>query len=292
MAEMIANCPPTSPPTASSSGTLVLLINLDRAPGRLATTGESLRANGISFNRVSAVDGAKLTLPMPGVDPELYRKCHGRTLRLGEVGCYLSHLRAMQTFLDTAHDYCVILEDDAQIVAGAKDIIDHLTAANLHGFDVVRLQLRRWGLNFKAAQVSENHQLRVMATRVTGSMAYMINRRAAQRYLDRLLPMVVPLDHAFDRPWQLGLRIAFMMPALFTVSEDGLESQIELPGAARAVAAKRDKVGLLGKVSVLRWRTGTELARFGAAAVEGVRGLRIARWQSRPRCGARLQRPR
>ncbi|MDX2308404.1 MAG: glycosyltransferase family 25 protein [Hyphomicrobium sp.] len=244
-------------------------MNLDRSPERLAETGAHLRAHGISFVRVPAVEGKNIGLPIPGIDPDVYRRNHGRTIRPGEVGCYLSHMKAMRTFLASSHAFCVILEDDATIAKGGKAAIDELVACQLAGFDIVRLQLRRRGIGATVARLPSGHRVRVMATRMTGSVAYILTRAAASRYLARLLPIVVPYDHAFDRPVHLGLSIGFVDPAPVIPAKS--ISTIEPPKPDRRRIAKADKVGVLGKIPVLRWRSETELARAFAASSEALR---------------------
>lgn len=90
------------------------VINLDRAPERLVRIGARLDTLGLPWSRFSAVEGKLLTaedqaqlLDRPG-----FERRHGMTPTLGELGCYVSHVRVMQAFLDSGHDFALILEDD------------------------------------------------------------------------------------------------------------------------------------------------------------------------------------
>ena len=47
----------------------------------------------------------------------------GRYLVAGEIACYLSHVRALQTFLASDADHALILEDDVEIDADIADVI-------------------------------------------------------------------------------------------------------------------------------------------------------------------------
>src|ERR1035437_3296376 len=85
-----------------------LVINLDRSPDRLAGATRHLQGLGLNFLRVPGVDGVALPEPLPGIDRDLFRTCHGRELRGTDAGCYLSHLRALSRFLATGHRYGVI----------------------------------------------------------------------------------------------------------------------------------------------------------------------------------------
>lgn len=249
--------------------TYVTVLNMSAATERMETFQRAMQNVGMMARRTEAVDGSSLTLPMPDVvDPNTYRRCHGRELRLGEVGCYLSHLKAMRAFLATPYRYAVIFEDDATVSPDIVPIMDELVGHDLHGFDVVRFDYRRPGMGFDDVTLGTGHAIRVNFTRCTGSCGYMINRRAAKRYLKKLLPMVVPFDHAFDRPLHLGLKIGNVNPPL--VVPNKLPSQIE---SGTGKKARTDKVGPLGKISVLAWRAGTEIGRALYATRELIRSV-------------------
>lgn len=89
------------------------LINLDGSQERFDTSRVQLEQAGIAFTRVSAVDGR-------GSDPRAHPSYNerralafmGRNISGGEMGCYLSHLKAAQMFLDTGEKYAMVLEDD------------------------------------------------------------------------------------------------------------------------------------------------------------------------------------
>ena len=81
----------------------VFVINLDRDTERMASMAESLGRLGLPHVRVPAV----LSKEIPGweamVDGGLYYSRNRNVMpRPGEVGCYLSHLKAMETFLAAA----------------------------------------------------------------------------------------------------------------------------------------------------------------------------------------------
>lgn len=76
----------------------VFLINLDRRPDRLAECDTWLRSQGIFYERISAYDGQTL----PGDDPR----------RRAELGCKLSHEKAIKYILQRGYSKTLILEDD------------------------------------------------------------------------------------------------------------------------------------------------------------------------------------
>ncbi|MDR0253148.1 MAG: glycosyltransferase family 25 protein [Brucellaceae bacterium] len=98
------------------------LINLDGSQERLRVSAEQLEQAGIDFVRVSAVDGRKSD---PRQNPSYQERRAlaflGRNISGGEMGCYLSHLKAAQMFLDSGEEYGMVLEDDMSVPADLAD---------------------------------------------------------------------------------------------------------------------------------------------------------------------------
>lgn len=89
-----------------------LLINLDRSPERLRTATAELRAAGIPFTRLPAVDGKLVDRKVrAGVAPWCKRHCTDSML-----GCSLSHIRAWQLALQTGAPHTLVMEDDVKLV--------------------------------------------------------------------------------------------------------------------------------------------------------------------------------
>ena len=82
---------------------------------RLADIRQRLHAHGIAFKRVAGVDGRKCDLnSLPDYDLKAAKRFMGRGLVGGEIGCYYSHLKVAQTFLQSDARYALVLEDDAK----------------------------------------------------------------------------------------------------------------------------------------------------------------------------------
>ncbi len=88
------------------------VINLDAATDRWAFIEKSFAQSQIRLQRVSAINIKDLTFPHRDYSEGLYRLFHGRTPNRCELACYLSHLKALETFLATGDSHAVIGEDD------------------------------------------------------------------------------------------------------------------------------------------------------------------------------------
>jgi glycosyl transferase family 25 len=232
------------------------VINLDRAPQRLARIGARLDELGLTWTRFSAVEGKLVPEAEQAalLDRAAFERLHGMTPSLGELGCYLSHVRLMQAFLASPHEFALILEDDVKPTAALPEVLHRLMAAASR-WDMVKLSAIHSGSPVGVLDVGQGHQLGVMFSRCTGSSAYVVNRAAAQRYVERLLPMQLPYDHAYDRGWVYGLKVRRVFPEV-CVHDDLVESTIGNPGPSRKFHWSR-RWGTYG------YRLKNELRRLG-----------------------------
>lgn len=201
------------------------LINLDRAQDRLKTVGDNLKAAGFEVERVEAIDGKKLQQPYENFSVRKYRYYHGKKPIAAELGCYFSHLKALEAFLASDDKFGLILEDDIFI---NKNALEHLQAAceRAELWDILRLTGLHSGTPLTVCHIQDNLKLSINLTRQTGAGAYLVNRRAAEVLLKKLLPMRLPYDHAFDREWFMGLKAMSLLPYPFRQNTGAFESQI------------------------------------------------------------------
>lgn len=237
----------------SSQDFLCLVINLDRSPHRLDSIRAQLEAAAIEFERFAALEGR--TLPseaLAQVDVPTYRRSHGKDPTAGEMGCYLSHIGAMRRFLDTGHAHCLVLEDDAQVPADARSVVSSVIASAAP-WDMVMLYGNHTAQPVATAALAGGRSLVGYFGKQTGAVAYLLNRRAAQAYVDHLIPMRLPIDHAFGEAWHWGLRIRGVNPLPVGCHHE-LGSDIGKTG---------EKFKWYRRLSAYRLRLMTDLRRIG-----------------------------
>ena len=91
------------------------LINLDGSDERLAAASRGLAEQGLDFERVPAFDGrGKSARDLPLYDEDAAVRYMGRALLGSEIGCYLSHMKALRRFLESDAAQALVLEDDCR----------------------------------------------------------------------------------------------------------------------------------------------------------------------------------
>jgi glycosyl transferase family 25 len=251
-----------------TSGIGTYLINLDRAKERLAYMDGQLTALGLPYVRVEGIDGKTLSPPVEGFDPVGYRHLHGRKFHAGEVGCYLSHMKAIRTFLASDNAYGLILEDDARLPADLAHVLE-AGVAESRDWDLLRLSTVNTGWRVPYRRFDATRHLAIALTRDKGAGAYLINRRCAERFLDVLDPMRLAWDIAFDLEFFHGLKAAFVIPPPVD-QNTGKETQIQQFTAGSKLPATR-------YLTVFPYRAWVEANRFLR------RSLRLAalKWRER-----------
>ena len=201
----------------------IYLINLDRSPDRLRYMRAQLDRLPVEVRRIPGVDGNSLILDPSLVDEKAFRRRHHAVLRRGEVGCYLSHVKALEQFLKDGHTFCIILEDDVKIGPEFLLTVSDL-ARSQDKWDVVKLHATHANGLITRHRFASGTRLVSMLLRHGSAAAYVVNRKAAESLLSGLLPMTVPYDHEFDRAWKYGLKLRATFP--FPVSRAQFDSTI------------------------------------------------------------------
>lgn len=233
---------------------LVLLVNLDRSPERLANMTERLSQFSFKWERLSAVDGGLLPeLCAAEVDEKLYEKRHGKLLARAEVGCYLSHIRAMQQFLESDKTHLLVCEDDACFQPDFEMVLEQLLQNEKEGWDVVKLSGFHNPRLIYFHNLYKEYVLGVPMGRHRNTAAVVYNRHGAAQFVKQMLPMSLPFDHALELPWLYDAKLRVVEPSPVHAG-DGTESTI--------VGTKTRKFKWYRRLSTYVFRLKTDIARI------------------------------
>lgn len=214
------------------------IINLDRAPDRWAFVERSFAGTGIEVCRVPGIDGKLLPQPCDDYPDALYHRYHGRPNTPGTTGCFLSHVKALKFFLETGDAHGIIVEDDAQLGPKFEKVMAE--AMRYSGeWDILRLTGLSDGMPMRVADLGDGYSLNVSLGRLKGLGVYAVNRKAAERWVETLLPMRVPVDHAMDREWFCGLRAMTVQPFPASQTDHDFKSSIQIGKSLKLPAWRR-----------------------------------------------------
>ena len=231
---------------------LVLVINLDRSPERLVNMRKRLSHFSFKWERQAAVDGGLLpALKANDVNEHLYEIQHGKSLSRAEVGCYLSHIQAMRRFIESRQKYLLICEDDACFRSDLEPILECLFLNDCK-WDVVKLSGFHNPRLIRSYSLVSEYVLGVPMTQHRNTAAVLYNRKGAQQFIEHMMPMSLPFDHALEQPWLYNVKLRVVAPSPVQAG-DGTESTI--------VGTKTRKFKWYRRFSTYGFRIKNEVAR-------------------------------
>ncbi len=127
-----------------------------------------------------------------GVKPGAYIGTSPRRLKDSEISLSMKHIQAYKTIIDQDWNYAVIIEDDVIFNDGfQKDFSNNLLATPAD-WDVIFFGS---GCGFRVPERTEEKSIyRMLPPRGKCSDSYVISRKAAERFLNHM----VPFTHAID----------------------------------------------------------------------------------------------
>lgn len=185
----------------------VFCINLDKRPERFKKFSSQPGAKALLTNiqRFSAIDGAiidplksdKIALQTKYNILHKTRRAHGEINTLGAIGCSLSHYGVWQKFLEGKADYCLVLEDDADVPVDLREQVIACTEGR-HAFDV-------WALSYRLrGSLRELSGAWKVPEYYWGTSAYIISRAGAETLSKSFFPVECHMDKFFCLQSDLG----------------------------------------------------------------------------------------
>jgi glycosyl transferase, family 25 len=187
----------------------IYVLNLARAVRRRAEIERAAAAVGVTLDFIEAVDGQTLTEAQRNlVDHRRRRRITPFLLSDNEIGCWLSHRRAMQALVESGKGMAAILEDDVTLLPEFPRILDALQHQG-GLFDVVTLyrNFQRDPAFETCRTLTRGVSLGRIAPMQTGAVGYVITRQAAKKFLAATQLVVHAVDKEMHRYWASGLDI-------------------------------------------------------------------------------------
>jgi len=134
-------------------------------------------------------------------------------LTSGEIGCYLSHLRAIKKAFKQGYERICILEDDvlieddfATILSEVKNLSSEVELVRLMGLKTHKRKI--------VDRLGESHNLTRPIKGLCGTQGYVLNRSGMQKVIYRGSSVAEPIDKFYDHFWDIDLKTYNIEPHL------------------------------------------------------------------------------
>jgi glycosyl transferase family 25 len=191
----------------------IILINLSESKGRLAHSQQELAKFGLSFERLEAVDGRKMSKDELDKITQWDKSAFFKPLSPGEVGCYLSHIAAAEKIVRENWPYALVFEDDFRLTSQFSEIISVTLKEAPQGFHIIKLQGNVRG---GEALVNLNSDYEIMRHRCISSqtVAQLWSLEGAKVFLNIARPLRRPVDVQLKHWWEGSLSIFQVSPPI------------------------------------------------------------------------------
>ena len=199
----------------------VFVLSLADSRVRRLSALRKIAAAGLAFEIVDGVDARKMKPETLALDENA-----AKWMNLGEVGCYLGHLRILQRIVDYGLSYACILEDDFCFEKDPLFCLAEIETRLPPVFHYIHLQ-RDLGFNSNYRVIStEGAFWRVCETPLCTN-GYLIERSLAQYILQHHANCEMPIDHLYAKLSHRGRFYQTIQPLIGV--QLGLESDIHAP---------------------------------------------------------------
>ena len=187
----------------------ILFINLARAADRRRNMERQLAAFGLDFERLEATDGQNIsTADRALANDEKRRWITPYPLSDNEIGCWLSHRRALQRIAEGEDAMAVVIEDDAELTPDFPQVIAAVEQQQ-PDFDFIFLHRKfKKGEQFALCKpLLPDLGLGRVGPAHMGAIGYVVSRRGARAFLAYAPRFAHALDKEIHRYWANGLDI-------------------------------------------------------------------------------------
>lgn len=186
----------------------IYILSIKRAKYRLDAIIEATKGLNLDLCPIDGIDGSLIERKDWTVIKSIQFAINtGRTPMPGEYGCYASHIRVMETFLQTNQPVALICEDDIVLDADTQSKIEKFISA-MPGDSIVKLTFHR-RRGFVKRKENENGVVfgRYLCGPQASSAAYLISRSAAVRFVEKHSKICTPFDRALEDGWRTGINV-------------------------------------------------------------------------------------
>jgi|JYMV01.1.fsa_nt_gi GR25 family glycosyltransferase involved in LPS biosynthesis len=234
-------------------GVPIYIINLDRSPERLEYVQRQFSIHNINFNRISALDGAKL----PKDELSIYKGeskhslSHYASLSNGEIGCGLSQKKAWGIASESNHRATVVLEDDVEISDEFSSIIQTLYE-NMDENIVIDLKGKKGFFELERIHLPNGINLIHYSTPPLGTQGAIFGKNAATNLLNKVTGFEAPIDNLMQRIYNHKVEI-------WSLDQGCISHETEASGGASIIRKSGVFKKLFNEVARPFWRANVKI---------------------------------
>ena len=196
------------------------LINLEENVVRRNNSIRQLKALGLDWYRIDAVNGWKLsdTDIVKFYSEEANRYQAKSPLTAPEIGCYISHLKAWERIASGNSAGGFIFEDDFLATPELHSVLAEICDDGGSNWDMIKLfSLDNSPRTITRQPLGQQHEIVIPYSVPSCTLGYGVTVAAAARLADHTIPFFRPVDEDLKFFWETGIRVSLVLPCPITV---------------------------------------------------------------------------
>ena len=220
----------------------IYVINLDRSQDRLQRITQTIKDAGLSFCRVSAVDGTT-------IDPADYKadSAYYQGLSANEIACYLSPVKCWERIVEDQVDFGIIFEDDAHLNENFKQVIEKaLVEAAYRNYGFLKFSSNKLKKKKKTilAALSKEHALVKLTPVPVFTNGQAVSKAAAQELIETCSTPQLPIDVLFRHEWLYDFQVINVFPDIVRTA----------PGMKTAIGKRKSPTHPIRQINKQLWK--------------------------------------
>jgi len=180
--------------------------------------------HGIDMTFIAAVNGSQLDeAQIKSIGYQYNESMARRPLTANELGCFLSHRKALKNFLESDAEFGLVLEDDAEFNDQLMIHLPKILDFSQH-WDIFKLETRARKASGWPITRLEGFQVISLMWPSIGATAIIYSRSAAEKMFAMSQSIAMTYDAQFNWAWRLQIRILQIKPSLVWESQNGPSS--------------------------------------------------------------------
>ena len=188
------------------------VVSLDPEAENAQKLVVDLRAQGVAAEFFAGIDGRGVIPRLEGrerLNKKLALVRHGKELTPSELGCYLSHLRAIKKAYSDGAEYICLLEDDVVIEPDFAQVLRELVEMQL---DLVRLMSLRLRRRKVIADLGSGYSLVRPLRGGCGTQSFLMSRAGMKKFIRHAEEIYEPVDKVIDHFFLYDLKVFAVEP--------------------------------------------------------------------------------
>ncbi|UTC76287.1 glycosyltransferase family 25 protein [Treponema sp. OMZ 792] len=196
----------------------VFIVNLKESTDRRQHMIEEMKKTNLQYEFFDAVNGKDIKNIEEVYDKESAIKEYGRELKLGEIGCAMSHLLIFKKMIEEDIEQALIFEDDIIISNDFNKVFSEILKLDNNGIILLGQSDKKLKTKIYFQNIAQHYKLKKIFNSGYGTYGYIICKKTAEKIYTQSFPIIRPIDQ-WGKWWKI-INISVVIPNVINCQDE------------------------------------------------------------------------